>query len=862
MEKELAARKQGKKKSSSKAASRAGKNARSAGKTAGRAAERNESGRTLRNEIAGILIIFVGVFLLYAQFARESGVFGEYLHTASTFLLGSAGTVIMGLALILFGIYTVTRFRPFSNYLTMGAVIFAILNVMAMMSLEDNLLRYGAFSKQLMISLRDVPTKGGLLGAWLGGFYRMFLSEAGGYIFASVMILICLVVIFRESLYDYRQKRRIIRKQDREVREKIKQEKFDTKLRAREEAMRNGEDRSLIGGIKERLISNPYDDEPEQKTEEETESIRERLKREYEEHLKKQEEENIEPVINTYSEETEEVREEKPKRKRRKKPEAEDMSLEEMQAENDKQKKQIEDIKKALKDQEEKPKENVPYVFPKTSLLMKTRRGDSASEKSLVRENITKLEETLATFRIGARVTEVSIGPAVTRYEVELEPGIKVSKVVGLQDNIAMALAANGDIRMEAPIPGKSAIGIEVPNRNRAMVRFRELVESEEFRNSKSKLSVALAKNITGKPVIMDIAKLPHLLIAGATGSGKSVCINTIINSILFNATPEEVRLILIDPKMVELSVYEGIPHLLVPVETNPVHAASALKWAEKKMEERYSTFARNRVKNIESYNEKMQALGGEKMPHWLIIVDELADLMMTSKNMVEPSVNRLAQLARAAGIHLVIATQRPSVDVITGLIKANIPSRISFSVSSQIDSRTILDGSGAESLLGNGDMLYAPIGANSPIRAQGAYIDEKEVEKVVEFIKSTQHANYDEDAMNGIDTVAAEENLPSSPKNNVLDDDFDDDKFAEALNLAFELGEISTSMLQRRLRIGYARAGRIVDEMEQRGIVSEPDGSKPRKVLKKREDFFSNSVVESDEVYPEGALDIEDEIY
>lgn len=504
-------------------------------------------------------------------------------------------------------------------------------------------------------------------------------------------------------------------------------------------------------------------------------------------------------------------------------------------------------------------KEQIPYVFPDSSLLKPNKNRNNKGERDRVLENTRILEETLANFKVGARVTEVSIGPTVTRYEMELEPGIKVSKVVGLQDNLAMALAANG-IRMEAPIPGKSAIGIEVPNKEVSVVGFREIVEDEKFKNAKSKLSVALGKNVTGDMVIMDIAKLPHLLIAGATGSGKSVCINAIINSILFHADPNEVRLILIDPKMVELNIYEGIPHLLVPVETDPNHAAGALKWAEKQMKIRYDLFAQNRVRDINGYNKKMEKTGGEKMAQWVIIIDELADLMMTCASQVESAICRLAQLARAAGIHLVLATQRPSVDVITGLIKANIPSRISFAVSSQIDSRTILDMAGAEKLLGRGDMLYSPVGSNAPMRAQCAFISDEEVESVVKFIKETQRPNYDEDAIKGIETVSAEENMPGS-KENLHKEDFIDEKFNDALNLAFELGEVSTSMLQRRLRIGYARAGSIIDELEQRGIISPKDGSKPRKVLKKREDFFSNSVVESDEVYPEGTLDIEDEI-
>ena len=839
-----------------KRTSKAGSTARKAQPS--RKAETPSASKTVLNEIYGIITVFLGVFLVYSRNASDSGVIGNHLSQWSSFLFGTAGTVIFAVLLIAFGLYTVTRFRPFSDHLSAAALFVAFLNVLAMLSIGINETGYGAFSKQLMISLKSVPTKGGLLGVWLGGFYGNYLSVAGGYIFAVVMIIICLTVMFRRSLLGLRENRSQIREKDRQIKEQMKKEKLDRKLEEREEKIRTGSDTSLLSGLKGKILSNPYDEKEMTEEEKDRQELSAKWKREYEE--SQREKTQKEPVINTYAEEEPEV---KKTGRSGKKNREEELSIDQMQAENEKQKEQIEEIKSALKKQEAgRKKENVPYKFPPVSLLKKSGSKGVREEKSIVTENIAKLEETLRTFNIGAHVSEVSIGPSVTRYEIELDPGIKVSKVVGLTDNIAMALAASGDIRMEAPIPGKSAIGIEVPNRSRAIVRFRDIVESREFKDSESKLSVALAKSITGKPVIMDIEKMPHVLIAGATGSGKSVCINSIVNSVLFNATPEEVRLILIDPKMVELTPYEGIPHLLVPVETNPLHAASALKWAEKKMEERYSMFAKNIVKDITGYNRKMEETGGEKLPHWLIVVDELADLMMQAKNMVEPSIVRLAQLARAAGIHLVIATQRPSVDVITGLIKANIPSRISFVLTSIVDSRTILDRAGAERLLGNGDMLYSPVGTNSPMRLQGAFISNSEVDSVVAYIKKNQSANYDEDAMNGIDTVAAEENLPSSPKNNVLDDEFDDDKFAEALNIAFELGEISTSMLQRRLRIGYARAGRIVDEMEQRGIVSAPDGSKPRKVLKKREDFFSDSFVVPDEVYPEGALDIEDEIY
>ncbi len=414
---------------------------------------------------------------------------------------------------------------------------------------------------------------------------------------------------------------------------------------------------------------------------------------------------------------------------------------------------------------------------------------------------------------------------------MELQPASAFSKVVSLSDDIAMALAAQR-VRIEAPIPGKSAIGIEVPNKEIAVVKLSHILASHEFKSNPSPLAVALGKMLSGEVLIMDITKMPHILIAGETGSGKSVCLHTIIMSILYHSAPDDVRIILIDPKMVEFPDYNDIPHLLIPVVTDAKLAASSLAWAVREMTSRYESFAENKVRDINGYNEKMEKEGGEKLPRIVLIIDELNDLMMVSAQQVENSICRLAQLARAAGIHLVLATQRPSVNVITGLIKANIPSRISFSVSSQTDSRTILDMGGAEKLLGKGDMLYYPSGESKPMRAQCAYISEKEISKVVAFIKKDQTAEYDAKVSESIENASAGGEHSAGA--------FDDELLPKAMKIAFEKGEISTSMIQRKLKLGYARAGRIIDEMEEKGYISERQGSNPRRILVSYDEFFS----------------------
>lgn len=478
-------------------------------------------------------------------------------------------------------------------------------------------------------------------------------------------------------------------------------------------------------------------------------------------------------------------------------------------------------------------KEEKVYVHPSVELLnINSKMKLKSEDKKELIENAGKLEGILNDFGVDAKVIQVTKGPSVTRFEIQPSPGVKVSKIVNLQDDIALGLAASG-VRMEAPIPGKAAIGIEVPNSKQTAVFLREVLDSKEFKTTNKKLAFALGKDIAGKCVVGDLATMPHMLIAGATGSGKSVCINTLIVSLLYKYSPKEVRLLMVDPKVVELSVYNGIPHLLIPVVTDPKKAAAALNWAVNEMNKRYKLFADASVRNIESYNALFdKGLIKEKLPYTVIIVDELADLMMACPNDVEDYICRLAQMARAAGMHLIIATQRPSVDVITGVIKANIPSRISFAVSSGIDSRTILDQTGAEKLLGRGDMLYCPIGENKPIRVQGAFISEEEVENVVNFIKDEEAViDYEESIIEHIENESKDTGKTS-------DENDGDELINEAIKVVVEYNQASTSFLQRKLRIGFNRASRIMDELEDRGIISEKDGSRPRQVLVSKEEM------------------------
>ena len=478
--------------------------------------------------------------------------------------------------------------------------------------------------------------------------------------------------------------------------------------------------------------------------------------------------------------------------------------------------------------------EDEHYEYPPVELLSMNNKKNSRGSAKALAENAAKLQKTLFSFGVSAKVENVSVGPTITRYELKPAEGTRVSKIANLADDIALNLAAE-TIRIEAPIPGKQAVGIEVPNEKKEAVHLREVIESDEFENNKSKLSVALGKDVAGNTVIADIAKMPHVLIAGSTGSGKSVCINSIITSIIYNAKPSEVKLVMVDPKVVELSVYNGIPHLLIPVVTDPKKAAGALAWAVIEMDDRYNKFAQKGVRDLKGYNKAIEKENeNAKLPQIVIIIDELADLMMVAAKDVEEAICRLAQKARAAGMHLVIATQRPSVDVITGLIKANVPSRIAFAVSSQIDSRTILDCTGAEKLLGKGDMLFYPVGSTKPQRVQGAFVSDDEVEKIVDFIKlNAGDVVYNNEIIETIENSnkSDKELLESEASENTCDP-----LLNEAIETVVETGQASTSFIQRKFKVGYARAGRIIDQMEERGIISGYQGSKPREVLMSKE--------------------------
>ncbi|QKG84541.1 DNA translocase FtsK [Kroppenstedtia pulmonis] len=521
------------------------------------------------------------------------------------------------------------------------------------------------------------------------------------------------------------------------------------------------------------------------------------------------------PVIHDFSEKQQEVQTEETEQ-----PELFPPQKEERKRKTEPEPIQEEKASQGIVVQFETEKELPEYKLPPFSLLDKPKKRGHTRERQGMTDNAKKLENTLDSFGVKAKVTQIHRGPAVTRYEVQPSTGVKVSRIVNLSDDIALALAAK-DIRIEAPIPGKSAVGIEVPNPEVSIVRLRDVLESPQYHESDSKLSIGLGRDISGEPIVGDLSKMPHLLVAGATGAGKSVCINDIICSMLYKAKPSEVKFMMIDPKMVELNIYNGIPHLLTPVVTDSRRAAIALKKVVAEMEKRYELFAKSGARDIQRYNQILKQQEKEKgvLPYIVVIVDELADLMMVAPGEVEDAICRLAQMARAAGIHLIIATQRPSVDVITGVIKANIPSRIAFGVSSQADSRTILDMGGAEKLLGRGDMLYLPVGASKPIRIQGSFLSDREVESVVRFVKNQQEVRYHDDMI--------PEEVQEESREKV-----EDELFPQAVELVVEAKTASVSLLQRRLRIGYTRAARLIDYMEQRGIVGPYEGSKPREVL------------------------------
>ncbi|NFN93166.1 DNA translocase FtsK [Clostridium botulinum] len=760
----------------------------------------------INNDILGIIYMAIGVILAIAIYTSLAGLLSSLAQNFSYLLIG-VGSYAIPIYLIYFGFqYIKTRGnvkfgKRFLGILMLVLILILTCAIINIQMMDDT----NSFGDNIRFIIDNKGSlHGGLIAYFICYPLYKFIGAIGTYILFFTLSVISLILIFDINLYDL-----VIVAKDKG--EKLKNErnvksKFKKEVKVLDNTFVNvvekDEDVPTISKEKDAFLSS-VDKKIKILDFMKNDNIKDDVEGEFSSDIENQITENI-------------VEEKKTTHKKIK------LNSEEKQNMSS-------EIEGNL--YQEQDKEDMPYSYPGLELLKINKKLKGSDKKELI-ENASKLEEILSNFGVDAKVTQVTKGPSVTRFELQPSPGVKVSKIVNLSDDIALGLAASG-IRIEAPIPGKAAIGIEVPNSHQVAVFLREVLESKEFINSSKKLAFALGKDISGKCVVGDLSKMPHTLIAGATGSGKSVCINSLIISLLYKYSPNEVKLLMVDPKVVELNVYNGIPHLLIPVVTDPKKAAAALNWAVNEMTKRYKLFAEMGVRNMESYNELFnKGVIQEKLPYIVIIVDELADLMMVCPNDVEDYIGRLAQMARAAGMHLVIATQRPSVDVITGVIKANIPSRISFSVSSQIDSRTILDSSGAEKLLGKGDMLYYPVGESKPLRVQGCFISEEEVEQVISFIKSSQGtSNYEEEIIEHINNEAQ-----SSISENGGDVD---ELLNDAINAVIEYEQASTSFLQRKLRIGFNRASRIMDQLEERGIISEKDGSRPRRILITKEELY-----------------------
>ena len=762
----------------------------------------------LQDEVIIWLTLAVSLLLILSNFGLGGWIGDE----VSYFFSGIFGLITYIIPFALFGIaaFLVSNKGNVSAYIKVAAGIVFLILACTFLELVDH--------------------KGGSLGKSIAKILTPTIGTAGTYVVIIIFMIICCVIITGKSLlqgvktqsgkaYDKAKEDNARRRKEAELRRKEREQEKKKTTGNSEKEKKKRTDKHAVGVSFATTLTGKSPDMKEIAPESAEEPVPEP-------------EESPSFVINRAEpapdvEEAEPFAEEpyEPVRESKKKSGA--MAAAEMER-----------VAAAVAADEAKPKK--AYHFPPMNLLKRGNKTSGESDAHL-RETAMKLQQILQNFGVSVTVTNVSCGPAVTRYELQPEMGVKVSKIVGLTDDIKLNLAA-ADIRIEAPIPGKAAVGIEVPNKENSAVMLRDLLETAEFKNSQSKISFAAGKDIAGKVVVADIAKMPHLLIAGATGSGKSVCINTLIMSILYKASPEEVKLIMIDPKVVELSVYNGIPHLMIPVVTDPKKAAGALNWAVAEMMRRYQAFAEQNVRDMKGYNEKAAsspAIDGEElkmMPQIVIIVDELADLMMVAPGDVEEAICRLAQLARAAGIHLVVATQRPSVNVITGLIKANMPSRIAFSVSSGVDSRTIIDMNGAEKLLGKGDMLFYPSGYQKPARVQGAFVTDKEVQSVVEYLKNHNgDADYDNEIVQHVNTseIGTGQGLGAGSEENERDM-----YFTEAGRLIIDKDKASIGMLQRTFKIGFNRAARIMDQLCEAGVVGGEEGTKPRKVLMSKEEF------------------------
>lgn len=766
-----------------------------------------KSSRT--NEIVGIILIGLAAFCAITIYFGMDSVFGGYVRQFLFGLFGLPGyiiPVVIGLAGVLCII--ASKKRPNQGKLWLIALtVFLVFSFIHLPAIGAGNLytegqSYGAFVRASYDYGVSTQTGGGAIGALLTYWTYKFLGAAGSYIVFLIGIAACILLLTNLS----------IKKVTKDIGTAVKTTYDEYRAAAVERRERK------------RLYVEDLDDPQDEALPEVAAGV------ENEFDYRIQHEETVDISAQTAPFEMEEEYDPEPYREVFSDT---DIAFDDEDTGEVKSKRKIDlsaqttDFTGLATTQAEMPKKN--FIKPPLNLLQNAPKKASASSADL-RKNAEILENTLDSFNVSAKVVNVSRGPVVTRYELQPAPGVKVSKIVNLADDLAMNLAAR-DVRIEAPVPGKPVVGIEIPNNEISSVALKELVSAPSFKETGSPITFALGKDIAGKDVFADIARMPHMLIAGATGSGKSVCINSLIVSILYRSTPEQVRMIMIDPKVVELAMFNDIPHLLIPVVTDAKKAASAINWAVNEMTLRYRMFAQKGAKDLARYNTIMEEEGTDPLPQILVIIDELADLMMVAPGEVEDAICRIAQLGRASGIHLIIATQRPSVDVITGIIKANIPSRIAFAVSSQVDSRTILDMVGAEKLLGQGDMLYFPLGAPKPLRVQGCYISDKEVEAVTTFLKDRSKTDYDRDVIEKVekssaDVIGGQEQM--------------DELFVKAAETVLEYEQASTSMLQRRLRIGYARAARLIDQLEENGIVSGADGAKPRQILVTREQFYN----------------------
>ncbi len=795
----------------------------------------NDKQKDFYHELIGLALLGVGIFSLISMLSTSVGILGETIRDMLVSTLGAMAYVFPLLVLLMGSSLILRKPQLFSNKKTYGVLLIAVITAMLLsLNRMESVHREGFLVTLKNLMNIDDVNHGGIFGLILAVPLYRLIGPFGTYIVAGCLYVVALVLIFNTTIYDFLRKtneQRRTAKGKLEIRREEKK-RYRAQKQEQKQELKN-EEKIVEEKLKILEMMNSNEERPIDAVDQETKSPFVHLDVEDSEGLLKTvlKEDDLSKELlveksdtpETLSEITVEMSSEK-SQDQRDEDTAQKEQLEKPKITREKRKttSPLEEIAGEQMGLEELEKPT--YEFPEIALLKQNIKGMLANEdRDEILENAKKLEDTLMSFGVEARVIHVSKGPSVTRYELQPKAGVKVSRIVNLSDDIALALAARG-VRIEAPIPGKAAVGIEIPNKETTAVYLREVIEDSKFQRSTSKISVALGKDISGEAIIGDLSKMPHVLIAGATGSGKSVCINSLIISILYKYDPEHVRLLMVDPKVVELNVYNGIPHLLIPVVTGPKKAAGALNWAVNEMTRRYQSFAEYGVRNIEGFNEltkKNKEL--KSLPYIVIIVDELADLMMVSANEVEDYIARLAQMARAAGMHLVIATQRPSVDVITGVIKANIPSRISFAVSSAIDSRTILDSGGAEKLLGKGDMLYYPVGEQKPKRIQGAFISEEEVEAIVSRIKvQKDQLLYDQEIMEHIEKGRSDQD----------DSEEGDELYQEAVKVVVENQQASTSFLQRKMRIGYNRAARIMDQLEERGVISQRDGSKPRQVL------------------------------